>query len=73
MPPLWALLPALLNSLLYHDDEEWDELRDSDKDTNYMFKLGNGTWLKIPKGRERLLLGITVDLDGEQFRGKTWI
>ena len=64
-----GVVPALLNSLLYHDDEEWDELRDSDKDTNYMFKLGNGTWLKIPKGRELSLLGITADRIGDVIRG----
>ena len=65
-----GIAPALLNSLLYHDDEEWDELRDSDKDTNYMFKLGNGTWLKIPKGRELSLLGIRVDRIGDAIQGK---
>lgn len=65
-----GVAPALLNSLLYHDDEEWDELRDSDKDTNYMFKLGNGTWLNIPKGRELSLLGITVDRIGDAIQGK---
>lgn len=65
-----GIAPALLNSLLYHDDEEWDELRDSDKDTNYMFKLGNGTWLKIPKGRELSLLGITADRIGDAVHGK---
>lgn len=65
-----GIAPALLNSLLYHDDEEWDELRDSDKDTNYMFKLGNGTWLKIPKGRELSLLGITADRIGDALRGE---
>lgn len=65
-----GVAPALLNSLLYHDDEEWDDLRDSDKDTNYMFKLGNGTWLKIPKGRELSLLGITADRIGDALRGE---
>ena len=65
-----GIAPALLNSLLYHDDEEWDDLRDSDKDTNYLFKLGNGTWLKIPKGRELSLLGITADRIGDAVQGK---
>lgn len=56
-----GIAPTLINSLLYHDDEEWEDLRDSDKDTNYMFKLRDGIWLKIPKGRELSLLGITAD------------
>lgn len=57
---LLGIAPSLLNRLLYHDDDEWAQLRDSDKDTNYMFKLGNGIWLKIPKGRELSVLGITA-------------
>lgn len=57
---LLGIAPSLLNRLLYHDDDEWEQLRDSDKDTNYMFKLGNGIWLKIPKGRELSVLGITA-------------
>lgn len=65
-----GVAPTLLNSLLYHDDDEWDDLRDSDKDTNYLFKLGNGTWLKIPKGRELSLLGITADRIGDVLRGE---
>lgn len=65
-----GVAPTLLNSLLYHDDDEWDDLRDSDKDTNYLFKLGNGTWLKIPKGRELSLLGITADRIGDALRGE---
>lgn len=65
-----GVAPTLLNALLYHDDDEWDDLRDSDKDTNYLFKLGNGTWLKIPKGRELSLLGITADRIGDALRGE---
>ena len=57
---LLGIAPSLLNRLLYRDDNEWKRLRDSDKDTNYMFKLGNGIWLKIPKGRELSVLGITA-------------
>ena len=65
-----GVAPALLNSLLYHDDEEWDDLRDSDKDTNYMFKLKDGIWLKIPKGRELSLLGITADRVSDAVQGQ---
>ena len=67
---LLGIAPTLINALLYHDDEEWDDLRDSDKDTNYMFKLKDGIWLKIPKGRELSLLGITVDRVADAVQGK---
>lgn len=65
-----GIAPTLINSLLYHDDEEWEDLRDSDKDTNYMFKLKDGIWLKIPKGRELSLLGITADRVSDAVQGQ---
>ena len=65
-----GIAPSVLNALLYHDDEEWDELRDSDKDTNYLFKLGNGYWLKIPKGRELSIFGIAADRIGDAAKGE---
>lgn len=65
-----GIAPSLINALLYHDDEEWEELRDSDKDTNYMFKLKDGLWLKIPKGRELSVLGIAADRVGDAIRGE---
>ena len=65
-----GIAPTLLNALLYHDDEEWDDLRDSDKDTNYMFKLKDGIWLKLPKGRELSILGITADRVTDAVKGE---
>lgn len=65
-----GIAPSLLNALLYNDDDEWEDLRDSDKDTNYMFKLGNGYWLKIPKGRELSVFGITADRVYDALRGE---
>lgn len=65
-----GIAPTLLNALLYRDDEEWDDLRDSDKDTNYMFKLKDGIWLKLPKGRELSILGITADRVTDAVKGE---
>lgn len=52
-----GIAPALLNALLYRDDDEWDELKDRDKDIYYLFKLKDGLWLKLPKGRTLSVLG----------------
>lgn len=65
-----GIAPSLMNALLYNDDNEWEDLRDSDKDTNYMFKLGNGYWLKIPKGRELSVFGIAADRVYDALRGE---
>ena len=66
-----GIAPTLINAALYSDDDEWDDIRDSDKDTNYLFKLGDGVWLKIPKGRELSLLGMTADRIGDIVNGES--
>ena len=43
--------PALLNDMVYDDDDEYQELQDYIKDNYYLFKGKNGTWIRIPKGR----------------------
>ena len=66
-----GIAPILINAALYSDDDEWDDIRDSDKDPNYLFKLGDGVWLKIPKGRELSLLGMTADRIGDIVNGES--
>lgn len=46
-----GILPELLNGLLYRDDDEWDDIPDQTKSNYYLFKLGDGYWMKIPRGR----------------------
>ncbi|MDN0032240.1 hypothetical protein QVN85_04930 [Oscillibacter valericigenes] len=66
----FGVAPAMLNALIYQDDKDWDDLRDSDKDTNYLFKIGDGMWLKLPKGRELSVLGMTGQRVGDMVKGK---
>ncbi|MEE0899015.1 MAG: LPD38 domain-containing protein, partial [Acutalibacteraceae bacterium] len=42
---------SVLNDLLNGDDEEYENLSDSVKENNYVLALGDGDFLKIPKGR----------------------
>ena len=65
-----GIAPTLLNALLYSDDDDWEDLKDSDKDTNYLFKIKDGLWLKIPKGRELSILGMTADRIQDIVNGK---
>ena len=48
---LIGMVPMILNALLYSDDEDYERLREEDKENNYLFKLPNGTFLKLPRGR----------------------
>lgn len=46
-----GVAPALLNALLFDDDEEYEVLPDYIKDNYYIFKTGDGEFIRIPKGR----------------------
>ena len=51
MAALFGITPQLLNQFMLGDDDEYKELRDSDKQNYFIFKLGDGEFIKIPKGR----------------------
>lgn len=66
---IWGIAPAVLNALMYGDDEEWDELNSRDKDVYYLLKVGPATWLKLPKGRAASLFGMVVNMADDAIRG----
>ena len=66
-----GIVPSVLNNLLYDDDDDYKNVRQEDKDLNYLFKVGD-TWIKIPKGQ--LISGISATYnrlknakDGDDF------
>lgn len=64
-----GMLPAVLNGLLYRDDDEWDVIDDSMKQDYYLFKGKDGVWIKIPKGRVLAALSTPVVGLMESVRG----
>lgn len=48
---------SALNDLLNEDDEDYQNLSDYVKNNNYVLALGDGKFLKIPKGRENGFIG----------------
>lgn len=61
---------SLLNALMYKDDEEYKIINDRDKDTNYLFKIRDGLWVKIPKGRVVSLFGNAAQRGLRQLQGE---
>lgn len=55
-----------LNDLMNDDDEEYEGLSDYVKEQNYLFGLGDGDFLKLPKGRVASVFG------GLWLRGKRY-
>lgn len=64
------LLAKILNSVLHKDDKEWDLIRQSDKDLYYLFKIKDGLWLRIPKGRVTSVIGMIGSRVGNAVQGK---
>ena len=46
-----GIAPAIINDVMYKDDDEYKEMQDYIKDRYYLFKGKNGDWIRIPKGR----------------------
>ena len=55
-----GILPSVINAMMYMGDPDYDELNDREKDINYLFKIGDNQWIKIPKGRVLSLFGATA-------------
>lgn len=69
---LLGILPSVINELLYWDDEEYENLTDRDKDTNFLIKTGDNKWLKIPKGRVLSIFGNTAVRGLRTLKGEEW-
>lgn len=52
-----GILPMLINMLMYGDDEDYEDLREEDKENNFLIKRANGTFIKIPRGRVASVIG----------------
>lgn len=64
-----GIVPQLFNNYVYDDDEEYKDLRDSDKEQNYLIKIG-GKFIKIPKGRLQATIGTITNKAQETVRGE---
>ena len=67
---LMGILPSILNALAYSDDDEWDDIPANTKANYYLIKLGNGYWIKIPKGRAIAVLSTAAVYGQEKLNGR---
>ena len=52
-----GVAPAVLNHILLDDDDDYEKLPESTKDLYYLFKYGDGKFIRIPKGRVLSIFG----------------
>jgi hypothetical protein len=65
---LLGILPQVLNQLMYEDDEDYKNLRDADKENNYLFKVGD-SFVKLPKGRVMSVLAGIYNRSKQSIEG----
>lgn len=67
---LIGMVPMAINSLIYDDDEDYAQLRENDKENNYLIKLPNGTFIKIPRGRVASVLAGAYNRTSQVIKGE---
>lgn len=67
---LLGIAPAALNQWLCGDEDDWDKIKQRDKDIYYLIPLGGGKWIKIPKGRALSLAGLSANRIAAAARGE---
>lgn len=65
-----GIIPHLINDLMYDDDEDYEQLRDTDKENNFLFKVGD-KFIKIPKGRVASVFAGAVNRTKDMFDGES--
>jgi hypothetical protein len=59
-----GIVPAILNNAMYDDDEDYQNLRTDVKENYFLFKIGEGKFIKLPKGRiNAIISGAVVRTD----------
>lgn len=54
---LFQVVPSIVNGLLLKDDDDYNDLPEYTKDNYFLFKIGDGKFFRIPKGRVSSLIG----------------
>ena len=65
-----GIIPHLINDLMYDDDEDYEQLRDTDKENNFLFKISD-KFIKIPKGRVASIFAGLVNRTKDMFEGES--
>lgn len=67
---VWQVAPAILNGLLLGDDDDYEDLPEYTKDNYFLFKMNDGKFFRIPKGRVSSVVGGIARRALESSQGK---
>lgn len=54
---IFGVSTSMLNDAMNGDDDDYKDIPEYQKDSYYLFKLGDHNWLRIPKGRMASIFG----------------
>lgn len=66
-----GMTPYLLNAIAHKDDKDYEELSDSIKTQYILFKLSNGTFLRIPYGRALVISTTLANIAKNSIEGES--
>ena len=66
---LIGLLPQAINMLMYGGDDDYEELRETDKENNFLIKVGD-KFIKLPRGRVSSVVGGAMNRISAAASGK---
>ena len=64
-----GLVPMIVNMLMYDDDEDYEDLREEDKENNFLIKVGD-VFIKIPRGRVASVIGGAANRVAKAAKGE---
>ena len=69
-----GIAPQIINMLMYGDDEDYNDLRPTDKENNFLFKVGD-TFIKLPRDRIASAVGGVFNRLSLQAKGENadWV
>lgn len=67
---IWQITPAIINGLLLGDDDDYEDLPEYTKDNYFLFKIDDGKFFRIPKGRVSSIIGGIARRALETVEGK---
>ena len=67
---LIGVVPMVLNAVMYGGDDDYEKLREEDKENNFLIKVGDGSFIKIPRGRLAGVIGGAANRIGKAARGE---
>lgn len=67
---IMSIAPSILNHILLDDDKDYQDLPQSTKDLYYLFKTGDGKFIRIPKGRILSIFGSVARRTVEDAQGQ---